>query len=212
MEIRDFLLACRSEFQKDQALILTDEVVKKVFCCHSPNSELAEVFLKVIVLNKLYETHIYNERKLAKHILAVNRNQYLDRFLLSGGVEVVGLIRKGHGIATKKGKEIDYYSFATKFCCWSNPVDYPMYDSFVDTAIRSLIGKEVPVPTFVFAVWTNLKNYAIFKKVIDYLKRALDFSDFTYKDLDEALWVYGKFLEKKLPTPIQDRLEALKKP
>lgn len=210
MGVRDFLLECRSERRKDQMLTLSDETLRNVFS-HSLNREFIKVFPMVIVLNKLYRINVYNEMKLVNHILTISRDQNFDSLLLSGRVEAVKLIRQGHGIVTKKGKEINYYSFATKFCHWCNPFDYPIYDSFIDTAIRFLIGVNVPVPDF--ADWTNLKDYATFKKVIDYLKQELDFSDFSYKDFDEALWMYGKFLEKRLPPPVQSRLlEVLKKP
>lgn len=208
MKIKEFLRECRSQFQNDGVLRLADEALGNVFCSFQRNDQLAKVFVKVSILNKLYKTNVYNEIRLTKHIAGINCNGSFDSCLSLGGLEAVELIRKGHGIVSKNGNEIDYYSFATKFCHWSNPNHYPIYDSFVDTGIRFMVGteEEIVAPNF---NWGNLKDYVIFKQVIDYFKEVLGFSDLSYKDFDEALWMYGRFVQKKLFPPVQSWLQEI---
>ncbi len=47
-------------------------------------------------------------------------------------------IATGHDIRTKmNNKEINFYSFATKYCNWHNKASYAIYDSFVDKVLMA---------------------------------------------------------------------------
>lgn len=55
------------------------------------------------------------------HIHKLATKEKLDMMLKSGDQEAVSKICQGHGILYRKAKEYDFYSFATKYCHFSNP-------------------------------------------------------------------------------------------
>ncbi|GEM_PF-4937834 len=106
-----------------------DKALNKLKKSCFSNSNLEGVWLKIIVINNLYSTNIYDTFKMANHIVQIPA---FDKRLASGGLNLVEEIRRGHGISRKKnGKEIDFYSFATKYCSEHNPDVYPLFDKYV---------------------------------------------------------------------------------
>ncbi|UTW70364.1 hypothetical protein KHA80_07545 [Anaerobacillus sp. HL2] len=39
-------------------------------------------------------------------------------------------------------KKKNFYSFATKYCSHHNPLDYPIYDSYVDEVLRHFRNRD----------------------------------------------------------------------
>ena len=191
MELQELLNQYIKKFEGDASNTHYDNVVRRVFNENKHNGDIEAVLLKVSVLNSLYSTNIdrfdsYNLYKMANHIVELARNRNLDDLLNSGDLKAVELIR--HGIKRKKNnKELDLYSFATKYCHWSNPESYPIYDSNVETAIYSLRKKKL------IDNYNNLKDINTFKRVIDEIMKESGIT--SYKKIDQALWGYGKSLQ-----------------
>lgn len=67
----------------------------------------------------------------------------IDNGLDAGDTDVVSRIAKGHGICkVKNNTEINFYSFATKYCSWHNNEKYPIYDGFVEKTLIAYRGKD----------------------------------------------------------------------
>jgi hypothetical protein len=65
---------------------------------------------------------------MSKHIHKLD----IDIKLSQGDPYLVNAIASGHEIiSTKTRKELNFYSFATKYCNWYNRGSFAIYDSFV---------------------------------------------------------------------------------
>ena len=65
---------------------------------------------------------------VAKHILSLG----IDARLKAGDVTLVNDIKQ----ITINGTQRNFYSFASKYCSHHNPLDYPIYDSYVDAVLQ----------------------------------------------------------------------------
>lgn len=146
------------------------------------------VLLKVALLNSLYRTQIFDVYGMSEHVLT----RRLDKYLQKGSPRAVSLIRKGHAIGTKRGVERDFYSFATKYCHWHRPDMYPMYDWYVNVALRRLNRRLRFRPRFGAEA---LREYPFFKDTVDACRTTVQWNRPGYKRFDQALWILGKRLE-----------------
>ena len=94
---------------------------------HPKNTDITDILLKVSTLNDFYSTNIFSVYPVAKHILSLG----IDARLKAGDVTLVNDIKQ---IAIN-GTERNFYSFASKYCSHHNPLDYPIYDSYVDVVL-----------------------------------------------------------------------------
>ena len=132
-----------NKFNSDKRYKPADIAISKLFKTFPKNDTLEDVLLKLSVINDLYSTNILGTFKMAEHIL----KQDIDDDLKDGKPEVVNQIARGHGIRTKKNKtELNFYSFATKYCNWHNQESYAIYDSFVEK-ILSVSYTHLTLPT-----------------------------------------------------------------
>lgn len=156
------------------------------------NSDISDVLLKSSTLNDFYSTNIFSIYPVAKHIVSLN----IDERLRVGDVGLVGDIQHVSVNGTMK----NFYSFATKYCSHHNPLDFPIYDSYVDEVLRYFRKKD----GFSDSTDSELKDYSNFKKAL------IDFRDFYHldkynlKQIDKYLWQLGKeYFPKKYKTVIQ---------
>ena len=105
-----------------------EEALRLLWAQFPHNTQTSHVLLKVLVLNKLYNTRVLDidVEPIARHIVTLNIDPLLDQGDLAG----VGLIYNCPGLKM-------YYSFATKFCSWHNPAAYPIYDRNADECLWS---------------------------------------------------------------------------
>ena len=105
------------QFNNDERYSLADQAIINLFASFPENKKIEDIILKTSVVNDLYSTNILGIFKMAKHIQQLQ----IDRDLKKGSPSVVSKIATGHGIKTKKNnKELNFYSFATKYCNWHN--------------------------------------------------------------------------------------------
>ncbi len=172
-----------------------DAAIGKVISAIPTNHELPDVLAKVSVIKTLYATQLYDTFSMARHI---NKIKDIDSMLRAGNRDAVDCIRKGHGIISKKNsREIDFYSFATKYCSFHNGRGYPIYDNLVAGLVSSALKGN-----------RDLRNYADFSAAIDQLKTQYGLNLPSYKELDMGLWIYAKFL-KNLRTPTKSSSERI---
>jgi len=144
------------------------------------NNSISEILLKVSVLNDLYSTNIYKVYPVAKHILSL----HIDNRLQMGDVTLVDDIKE----VEISGKTKNFYSFATKYCSHHRPLDYPIYDSYVDKVLRCFRKKDG------FSTFQNkeLRNYARFKSILMEFRSFYHLDSYNWKELDKYLWQLGR--------------------
>jgi len=116
------------KFNNDERYYPADQAIINLFDAFPENKRIEDILLKLSVINDLYSTNILGTFKMAKHILQLD----IDEGLRQGDPDIVHQIAVGHDIRKKiNNKEINFYSFATKYCNWHNKASYAIYDSFV---------------------------------------------------------------------------------
>lgn len=177
------------KFNHDNRYKSADDAIINLFAAFPFNKKLEDILLKISVINDLYSTNIYGTFKMAEHILHLN----IDEQLKKGSPYLVNNIATGHGIKTKKNNtELNFYSFATKYCNWHNQESYAIYDSFVEKVLLAYKTKD----NFSDFKQTDLKDFIKFKKIIIDFKNHYGLTKFNLKEIDKFLWFYGK---KKFP-------------
>lgn len=170
-----------SEFSSSESAIL------KLFSVFPNNTDFGEILLKVSVVNDMYGTNIFQKVQLADHILSCQ----IDESICIGDRELIGKIASGHGIRSKRseaGKEITFYSFATKYCAWHNSQCFPIFDNLLERLL-SEYGRRDHFCTFRSG---ELRNYESFTKVIENFQAYYGLTKYSLKDLDKFLWTYAK--------------------
>jgi len=144
------------------------------------NKNISDILLKVSVLNEFYSTNIFKVFPVAKHILSLD----IDDRLQNGDVTLVDDLKE----VVISGKTLNFYSFATKYCSHHKPLDYPIYDSYVDEVLRYYREKDG------FAAFKNneLKIYTRFKSILENFQSFYHLDKYNLKELDKYLWQLGK--------------------
>ena len=163
-----------------------EKALNKLFWEFCPeNKKLDDVLLKAATLNAFYATNVYFVFNLAKHIVSLD----IDERLKQGDESLVMDIASGHGVKHRKsGKELCFYSFATKYCSHHRPEVYPIYDSYVEELLVYLRDTD----HFADFRREDLRNIIAFKKVLLKLKEFYSLKSFSLKEIDQYLWQYGK--------------------
>jgi hypothetical protein len=202
-KVKCFLILCSQSFVNYTDFQNADEAVRKVFQTFPQNTDLSDILVKVAVLNTFYKTGIFDVIKISQHILRINN---IDERIKQGDLSLVDEIKSGHGIQYRNGNEIEFLSFATKYCHWHRPDIYPIYDQF---SAKTLYELQKNFKFFNGRITQkDLKDYKKYKEVLDCCINFFEFGDdWRYKMIDQALWIYGKFLERKLPPELQNDLE-----
>ncbi len=163
-----------------------EDALNKLFRDLCPENQcLDDILLKVAVLNTFYSTNVFNIARLAEHIQTLE----VDERLRQGDITLVTDISKGHGIKnTSNGKEICFYSFATKYCSHHQPDIFPIFDNYVGDLLvyySNLDG---------FANFTRgqLRDITIFHKALLSMQMYYSLEAFSLKEIDRFLWQYGK--------------------
>jgi hypothetical protein len=162
-----------------------EKTIADVFSRHNKN-RFDDIFIKVCVLNTTYSTNIYDAYGMSKHINKEN----IYTLLHDKNLDAVNQIKSGHDIKTGHNtKDINYYSFATKYCNWHHQNIYPIYDKFV----AEVLYRYNKVFHF-YERFTkeSLRNIDNLEKIILCFKKTFYLDEFTFKDLDKFFWYYGK--------------------
>ena len=198
--------ACE-RFNKEYAVV--ERALAELFRQYPTNDDEAHVLLKVVALNKLYATNILAVRPVARHIY--EHAEEVDRALKGNppSPEVVDQI-----VAfTKPATGRQEWVFATKYCSWHRPESYPIWDSRVALYLQSLKGNCFTRPDN----WTEYPqfadyggraadgrwrpdNWTYYREFVVLMNRFKDFYNlrsFTFKEIDEFLWLSGEELRNR---------------
>jgi hypothetical protein len=186
----DLLNVYIDKFNKDERYYLADQAIINLFNAFPNNKQLEHILLKISVINDLYSTNILGTFNMAKHIQQLD----IDKDLKQGNPNTVNKISLGHGIKSNKtSKEINFYSFATKYCNWHNRDNYAIFDSFVKKVLMAYKRKD----NFSDFIESDLKDFPRFKNIVLDFKMYYNLTAHDLKQIDKFLWIYGK---EKFPT------------
>lgn len=171
-------------FESNDRYKHADRAIIQLFTQFPDNTSLEEIILKVSVINELYSTSIYSVFRMAQHILQCD----IDKDIRNGDHIAIAKIATGHNIRTQKhNTEINFYSFATKYCHWHKQNHYSIYDSFVEKTLLAYKARD----SFSNFKKKDLKDFQKFQQVIlDFIKY-YDLEE-NLAEADKFLWIYGK--------------------
>ena len=160
---------------------LQEDALNKLFFELCPkNKDITDILLKASTLNNFYSTNIFSIYPVAKHIRSLNIDTRLD----AGDVKLVADIQR-----IMIGDKIkNFYSFATKYCSHHNPLDYPIYDSYVDEVLRYFRNRD----GFSDFKDGDLKNYIDFKGILMEFRCFYGLEQYNLKQIDQYVWQLGK--------------------
>lgn len=134
---------------------LQEDALDKLFLKLCPmNLNITDILIKISTLNDFYSTNIFSIYSVAKHILSLN----IDARLKAGDVTLVRDVQ----YVNIANKQISFYSFATKYCSHHNPLDYPIFDSYVAQILKYFRNKDA----FSEFKDDDLKDYVKFKCIL----------------------------------------------
>jgi hypothetical protein len=171
-----------SKWETLENYVLQEKSLYKLFNVTYPlNNEIDEVLIKVCSLNDFYSTNIFSPFIVAKHIVDLD----IDERLNSKDIKLVNEIAR---VKINNSKDINFYSFATKYCSHHKPNAYPIYDNFVEKLL--LYFKKID--RFSNFKKTDLKDYVKYKYILLQFQKFYDLEEFSLKQIDKYLWQVGK--------------------
>lgn len=160
---------------------LQEDALDKLFFDPCPmNNNLSDILIKVSTLNDFYSTNIFSVYPVAKHILELG----IDARLQNADVTLVNDIMQ----VTIDDKQKNFYSFATKYCSHHKPLDYPIYDSYVEKVL--LYFRDVD--RFSDFKTSELKDYTRFKAILIEFGNFYELEQYNLKQIDKYIWQLGK--------------------
>ena len=186
-------MPCKKEVEKYlkrwdslENYVLQESSLNKLFFNTYPeNKDIDDILIKASSLNDFYSTNIFSIFSVAKHILSLN----IDERLRKGDTTLVNDIANVEINGIRKC----FYSFASKYCSHHNPIEYPIYDSYVEKILLYFGKKDV----FYDFKKEDLKNYNKYKTILLEFKKFYNIDEYTLKDIDRYLWQLGKEYFKK---------------
>lgn len=166
---------------------LQEDALNKLFFVLCPmNTDLVDILIKASTLNDFYSTNIFSIYPVAVHIYNLN----IDARLKTGDIHLVEDIQK----VTIGDKTKNFYSFASKYCSHHNPLEYPIYDGYVNDVLCYFRECDC------FSDFKNkdLKNYVNFREILISFRSFYGLDKYNLKQIDQYLWQLGKdcFLKK----------------
>ena len=166
-----------SEWKTKPDYSAQEAALDKLFFNLAPgNASIEDILLKASTLNDFYSTNIFSIFPVAEHILSLN----IDERMKEGDPDLVDAIKGVNGR--------NHYSFATKYCSHHNPLEYPIYDSYVDKILRHFRDLD----RFCAFATDDLKEYRKFKTVILAFREYYGLTQYNLKEIDQYLWQLGK--------------------
>jgi len=160
---------------------LQEDALNKLYSELCPNNtDVIDVLLKASTLNDFYSTNIFSIYPVAKQICALD----IDARLKAGDVTLVGDIQYVTIGDTLK----NFYSFASKYCSHHNPLEYPIYDSYVDEVLRYFRNRD----GFSDFQDGDLKDYVKFKSILIDFRTFYGLDRYNLKQIDQYVWQLGK--------------------
>lgn len=186
--MRNIPIPCKKEVEKylkkwdslENYVLQENSLDKLFFKTYPKNNDINDILIKASSLNDFYSTNIFSIFSVAKHIYKLN----IDDRLKNGDETLVNDI----AVVEISGKSKNFYSFATKYCSHHNPINFPIYDSYVEKILIYFNKKD----KFSLFKKKDLKNYSKFKQILIDFKKKYEIDEYNLKDIDKYIWQLGK--------------------
>src|ERR1043166_1769724 len=173
----DLVQAEVAKFDKDNKL--PERALKELIEHFPKNADPAHILLKVVAINRLYTTNIFNVYRVVSHIADLK----IDTDLETGSIDLVGKMA-WVPIGDKKRNNL---SFASKYCSWHRPDCYPMNGPRAEESLCAY-REEIGLRS------RNELCYQAVKRFRDRFK----LGDLSFKQIDKFLYHTGNdLIEKK---------------
>jgi hypothetical protein len=170
-----------NKWDKLENYVLQEKALDKLFIKTYPKNEnIEDVLIKVCSLNDFYSTNIFSPFKVAKHIVKLGIDNYLEN-------EKINIVNKIASVDVGS-KEINFYSFATKYCSHHKPMIYSIYDYYVEKILCYFRKKD----NFFQFRNDELKDYSSFRNVLEEFRKYYKLENYNLKEIDKYLWQLGK--------------------
>ena len=202
-----FLERCSVAFEWWNASKDSYEDLTHYFEQRAGNVDLAIVVDKVCRLDKEYATRItahISHEDMARHILGVrfpDPQIHLDERLKKGDPECVDKIGELSSAETRNHGCVRLRSFAAKYCHFSNPMVYPIYDSRAAAAVKHFNRRLHFSKSWSWSVGYSDMDYAAWMADVYDLRKLL-VPAWSLKELDQALWYLGTLLPDSDVDPV----------
>jgi hypothetical protein len=170
-----------TQFQSESDCVASDAAITLLVNTFPDNRVIGQVLLKVAAINQLYNAGVYTRAVYAVAKLICELD--VDAKLNKGSLELVDEIAH-----TEITGENHRYVFATKYCHWHRPDDYPIYDDVVS----DLLWKYQKADGFGQFRRGELdsEDYPKYKDIIEQFKTHYKLTTFSFRQLDKFLWRY----------------------
>ncbi|MBQ9312429.1 MAG: hypothetical protein IJ213_05210 [Bacteroidales bacterium] len=182
-------LAWWEDYKKESTYGATEDAVARVFGDKSHFLDDSDIMIKAAVLNDFYSTNIRDVYGVMKHYKEVKN---LGERLEKGDISLVAELtpvrvkdRKNDG-----EKVINFYSFATKFCCQHNKEAFPIYDSIAGEMLIMFRKRD----NFCSFKNVDLKNYKKYVEIYKQFQSFYKLEKYTFRQIDWYLWLTSKDL------------------
>ena len=161
--------------------VLQEHALEKLFTVTYPNNKkIEDVLIKVCALNDFYSTQIMKPITVAKHIIELD----IDKNIKSNDIEIVNKV----AMVNVGKREINFYSFATKYLSHHKPTVYPIYDYYVEMVLWHFKNED----KFCQFKKEDLKDYGKFINILNSFRKFYKVENYDLKKIDKYLWQTGK--------------------
>jgi hypothetical protein len=161
-----------------------DAAVQLVFKQWPLSTVRAEILVKVVVLNRLYSTNIYNVSTAVDRILELD----FDRRSKEGDLSLVNELAQ----MKFSDRTRNCLSFASKYCAWHNQDVFPIFDTFIENQLYAQQARE-PFCDFSMKL---IRDYAKFCEALERFRAKYGLTAFSLRQLDKYLWMEGSKASK----------------
>jgi hypothetical protein len=183
----ELILADGEKFDRENAVV--ESALGQLFQLFPENVEPARVLLKVVALNRLYNTNILAVQTVADHIFRLS----IDPLLQAGSPQAVDLIAH----VEIAGESKMFFSFATKYCNWHTPTAYPIFDTNVDECLW-IYKKQDRFADYGYEDFysgTIASRRDKFFSVMSAFRNHYHLNSLSFKQVDKFLWLRGGALK-----------------
>lgn len=167
-------------FSQKEGYFEDDIRVMEYFKNHPENTDVTEVVLKVSAVQHPEIDHVVKSRSVvAKHIVALQ----IDGRLQEADAQLVNDIAH----LDYENRQYYLYPFASRYCNYHRPADYPIYDSTIEKILKIYYEhvQEEKISD------EALKDYSSFKQYMLDFRSALNMEQYNFKEIDKFVWIYG---------------------
>ena len=87
----------------------------------------------------------------------------------------------------------NYFSFATKYCCFGNPDKYPIFDSLSIKTLQWFNRRDCFYDEeFDFEKLRKKRDYDNYRSIVRVFREEYELANYNFKEIDKFLWLVGK--------------------